>query len=172
MNRPKVTVLCEDKQHGSFIRGFLKRRNRIGHEVPRPNSGAGERFVRDQFPAYLDAVRKRGGILVTMIDGDNLSIEKRLRQLDEACRNQGVSPRKSTDKVVVFVPVRNIETWLAYLGGVAVNETDTYPKLRRESDCKPLVIELDKMCKAGELRSPSPPSLETACQEYRLFSDW
>ena len=172
MNRPKITVLCEDKQHGCFIRSFLKRRKRQGHEVPRPNSGAGERFVRDQFPAQLDAVRKHGGILVTMIDGDNLSIEKRLRQLDDACRNRDVSPRKPTDKVVVFVPVRNIETWLTYLDGEAVNETDTYPKLRRESDCKPHVIALDEMCKAGKLRPPAPPSLESACQEYRLFNDW
>ena len=30
---------------------------------------------RDTYPAQLDAVRKRGGILFVMIDGDNYSIE-------------------------------------------------------------------------------------------------
>ena len=172
MSRLKITVLCEDKQHGAFIRRFLKKRNREVYVVPRPNSGAGERFVRDQFPAFLDAVRKRDGILVTMIDGDNHSIEKRLRQLDETCSKRGVSPRQPNDKVVVFVPVRNIETWLAYLDGEAVNETDTYPKLRKESECIRHVNALYDMCKTGRLRSPAPPSLETACQEYHLLNDW
>ena len=172
MNRLKITVLCEDKQHGTFIRKFLRKRNREVYEVPRPDSGAGERFVRDQFPAYLDALRKRNGILVTMIDGDNHSIERRLRQLDDACIERGVSPRESTDKVLVFVPVRNIETWLAYLDGETVNETDSYPKLSRERECRRHVEELYDMCETRRLRSPAPPSLETACQEYQLLSDW
>ena len=140
--------------------------------VPRPDSGAGERFVRDQFPAYLDAVRKRNGILVTMIDGDNHSIERRLRQLDDSCIERGVSPRESTDKLLVFVPVRNIETWLAYLDGETVNETDPYPKLNRERECKRHVEALYDMCETRRLRSPAPPSLETACHEYHRLNDW
>ena len=107
-----------------------------------------------------------------MIDGDNNSIERRLRQLDDACSNRGVSPRNPTDKVLVFVPVRNIETWFAYLDGETVNETDIYPKLNRERECKRHVEALYSMCEAGRLRPPAPPSLEPACREYRLLSDW
>lgn len=170
MSRPRITVLCEDKQHEAFVRRFMKRRNRDVYVVPRPSTGAGERFVRDQFPVYLDAVRKRGGILVTMIDGDRHSTAQRLKQLDDACRQREVLPLRPEDNAVVFVPVRNIETWLYYLNGKEVNETDPYPRLNRERDCKPLVIALDEMCKAGRLRSPSPPSLDAACQEYlRVF---
>ena len=170
MNRPKITVLCEDKQHEAFIRRFLKRRNRDMYVVPRPSTGAGERFVRDQFPVYLEAVRKRGGILVTMIDGDNHSIQQRLKQLDDACRQREVSPLRSEDNAVVFVPVRNIETWLAYLDGEEIDETRTYPKLRRERECKRHVDALVEMCETETLRSPSPPSLDVACQEYhRVF---
>jgi hypothetical protein len=32
----------------------------------------------------------------------------------------------------VIVPRRNIETWLEYLGGTAVDENTTYRKLKRE----------------------------------------
>ena len=167
MNRSKITVLCEDKQHATFIRIFLKKRNRKIYAVSRTDAGAGEQFVRDNYPAQLDAIRKRGGILVVMIDGDNYSIEQRQKQMDEACRQKGVSPRSLSDKVAVFVPMRNIETWLAYLdGGEGVNETDTYPRLERERECRRHVDVLDQMCIEEKLRTPAPASLEAACREY------
>ena len=166
MNRPKITVLCEDKQHATFIRIFLKKRNRKIYAVSRTDAGAGEQFVRDNYPAQLDAIRKRGGILVVMIDGDNYSIEQREKQMDEACKQKGVSPRNLSDKVAVFAPMRNIETWLAYLDGEDVNETDTYPRLERERECRRHVDVLDQMCIEEKLRTPAPASLEAACREY------
>ena len=166
MNRPKITVLCEDKQHESFIRRFLKKRNRKIYAVLRSSAGAGDQFVRDNYPAYLDAVRKRNGILVVMIDGDNYSIAERLKKLNDACTQSGVSPRDTSDKVAVFIPIRNIETWLAYLDGERVNETDTYPRLERERDCRRHVNVLEQMCSEGKLRIPAPESLEDACREY------
>ena len=101
MSRPKITVLCEDKQHEAFIRRFLrkrKKRNQV-RAVTRPNTGAGEQFVRENYPAYLDAVRKRGGLLVVMIDADTYSIEQRLKQMDGACEQKHVLPRTASDKV-------------------------------------------------------------------------
>ena len=71
------------------------------------------------------------------------------------------------DRVVLTVPRRNIETWLAYLAGATVNETDSYPRLNRPSDCKPHVRALADMCTTGELRVPAPPSLVAACDEFR-----
>ena len=171
MNRPKITVLCEDKQHESFIRRLLRKRNRRVYAVQRANSGAADRFVIDKFPEYLDAVRKRGGILVTMIDGDNCGVSQRLKQLDESCSRSGVSPHTPEDKAIVIVPTRNIETWFTYLDGMEVNESDTYPKLRRERECKRHVDALVEMCEIQTLRTPSPPSLYVACQEYhRVFN--
>ncbi|MCY3871836.1 MAG: hypothetical protein OXG87_19990 [Gemmatimonadetes bacterium] len=113
-------------------------------------------------------MRKRNGILVVMIDSDNDSIEERMKQLDDACTQKGVSPRESGDKVkiAIFVPKRNIETWLAYLDGEPVNETDEYPKLGRERDCEKHVKVLEEMCTRGRLRTPAPPSLEDACRKY------
>ena len=166
MNRPKITVLCEDKQHESFIRRFLKKRNRKIYAVLRTGPGAGDQFVRDNYPAQLDAIRRRGGILVVMIDGDDYSIEQRQKQMDEACTQKGVSPRSLSDKVAVFVPMRNIETWLAYLDGKQVNETNIYPRLKRERECQRHVDVLDQMCIEEKLRTPAPASLEAACHEY------
>lgn len=111
-------------------------------------------------------MRKHGGILVVMIDGDHYSIEQRLQQMDRACEQRGVLPRTTSDKVAVFVPTRNIETWLAYLDGERVNETNTYPRLQRERDCKRHVDVLAQMCAEKNLRTPVPTSLEAACHEY------
>lgn len=166
MNRPKITVLCEDKQHESFIRRFLKKRKRNVYAMSRARVGAGDQFVQDNYPAQLDAIRKRGGVLVVMIDGDNYSIAQRLKQMDDACNQRGIVPRKPNDKVAVFVPMRNIETWLAYLDGEDVNETDTYPRLERERECRRHVDELEQMCAEGKLRTPAPASLQAACHEY------
>lgn len=169
MNRPQITVLCEDKQHATFIRIFLKKRKRrVQRTLLTPNKGAGDQFVRNNYPEQLDAIRKRNGILVVMIDGDNYSIEQRMKQLNDACTQNGISPRESGDKVkiAIFVPKRNIETWLAYLDGEPVNETDEYPKLRRERECRRHVDVLEQMCAEGKLRTPAPPSLEDACGKY------
>ena len=104
MTRPKITVLCEDKQHDRQIYAVLR---------PKTSAGAGEQFVRDHYPAYLDAIRKRSGVLVVMIDSDHYSRAQRLKQMDVACHQKGVLPRTRGDKVALFIPQRNIETWLA-----------------------------------------------------------
>lgn len=168
MNHSQITALCEDKQHAAFIRRFLKKQNKRNrpYTISKSGAGAGDKFVRDKYPEQLDAVRKYGGVLVVMIDGDKYSIGERLRQLDKACEQKGVPPRTPSDRVAVFVPGRNIETWLAYLDGERVNETDTYPRLQRERDCQRHVNVLAQMCAAKQLRLPAPPSLEAACREY------
>ena len=162
MNPSKITVLCEDKQHEAFIRRFFKRRKQRPYFVQRSGGGAGDQFVRNTYPVYLDAVRKRGGMLVVMIDGDNYGIEQRHRQMDDACRQRNISARNSGDKIAIFVPTRNIETWFAYLDGRRVNETDAYPRLERQRECSRHVNALAQMCEKGNLRRPSPASLQAA----------
>ena len=169
MNRPKIIVLCEDKQQEAFIRRFLKKRNRRPYSVQRPQGGAGDQFVRDRYPAQLDAVRKGGGALVVMLDGDSYGRDRRQQQLDQECEQRNISPQEPGDKVAVFVPTRNIETWIAYLDGQGVNETDAYPRLERQRECVRHVNVLHEMCMRGQLRSPAPASLEAACREYEGF---
>ena len=94
-----------------------------------------------------------------MIDGDTAGSVQRMRQLDESCRLSGIAPRTDADRVIVLVPERNIETWLAYLGGATVEETTDYPRLDRPSDCKTHVRVLTDMCDRSQLRQPAPQSL-------------
>jgi len=168
----QVVLLCEDRQQETFLRRFLERmgsKTHILRVVKAPQGrGAGEQFVREMFPVELQGQRCRhvGQALVVMIDGDSEGMTARLRRLDEVCKAQEVAGRTDGEPVAVFVPTRNIETWLAYLDGQTVDERHSYPRLGREGECQRHVDALVKMCRQGQLRQPAPPSLEAACQEY------
>ena len=171
--RVQLVLLCEDKQHEAFARRFL---NAMGWETramrvekASGGRGAGEQFVRERFPLELKAHRSRpvSQALVVMVDGDRDGIGARLYQLGQACRDAGVAERTEEERVAIIIPSWNIETWLAYLEGEQVGEDrPNYPRLVRERDCQTHVEVLVRMCRAGELREPAPPSLEAACGEY------
>ena len=170
----QLVILCEDTQHEAFCRRFLKATGWSDRSIrvvkaPAPR-GAAEQFVRRQFPEELRAHRSRhvDQALVVMIDGDNRGVRARLNDLDAACRSAGVAERARNERVGVFVPTWNIETWLAYLGGDQADEgRPDYPALARERDCQPHVQVLHGMCIGRNLREPTPPSLIAACDEYR-----
>jgi len=168
----QLVLLCEDRQQEAFARRFLKamgwetRAMRV--EKAPGGRGAGEQFVRERFPRELKAHRSRpvSQALVVMIDGDSEG-PARWSQLGKACRDAGVPERTNAERVAVFIPTWNIETWLAYLDGTQVEEGRAdYPRLAQERDCQRHVEKLAQMCRAGELRQPSPPSLDAACAEY------
>ncbi len=170
----RLVLICEDTQHEVFARRFLKKhdwRTRSLHVVVAPpGHGSGEQFVREAFASELRTYRSRrnlvGQALIVIVDGDLCGGEDRLRQLDRACREAGIPTRGDDERVAVFVPTRSIETWLTYLDGHDVDENKAYAKLDRARMCQRHVEVLAKMCEVGELRSPVPPSLEAACNEY------
>lgn len=172
----QLVVLCEDRQHWTFVRRFLERRGwnkRRIRQVPSPaGRGSAEQFVRRRFPRELQGYRARRTHidqgLVVMLDGDAVGLEERLRSLDESCRERRVEPRRDDDRVAVFVPTWNIETWFVYLDGQAVDEAESdYPKLERPRDCQRHVDTLVGMCRAGALKKPAPSALQAARREYR-----
>lgn len=171
-----LILLCEDSQHEAFVRRFLEKAGwstrRLRVEKAPKGAGSGEQFVRERFPKELAAYRSNCNRvaqgLIVVRDGDSAGVEARLSQLAEACKAQGVEPRKDDEAVAALVPTWNIETWFVYLDGSAVDESKRdYPRLERERDCQGHVDRLYEMCQKGALRKPAPPSLEAACLEYR-----
>ena len=173
MSGVSITLLCEDSQTDAFVRRFLKHRNFRGrdiHTVSLPSGRqSGEQWVREQYPKELGAIRGRqGAYLVVVTDADAYSTEARRTQLDAACDMEQVPRREDGDPVLMIVPRRNIETWLAYLGGTAVDEFKRYPRLRREGDCVTHANILYRMChETQRLDEAAPSSLQEACEEYR-----
>ena len=140
--------------------------------MPLPDgSQSGEQWVRENFPSELQAIRqKEDSYLIVVTDADNRPTEERREQLDAECDNQNVPRKTDRDRALIFIPRRNIETWLAYLAGEEIDEVKSYPKLPRERDCGRHAKELYRMCHERQhLRQPAPPSLSEACTEYRIL---
>ena len=171
----QYVIVCEDRQHEVFVRRFLKKMGVIKNnrslriEKAPVGRGAADKFVLDRYVTELKAARQAhvDRKWIILLDGDKFGVASRLRQLKHACEQKGVQARSAADRVAVFIPTWNIETWLAYLGGEDVDEERRdYPKLAQESDCKEHVAELAAMCRNGQLRQPAPASLRAACREY------
>lgn len=177
--RVQLVVLCEDDQHETFIRRFLKQTRRNDHllrvEKLQRNGGSGQAFVRRRFPLELAEHRRRpvSQVLIVMVDGDERGVAARMNELESACRKLRPPVKFPEDGVFVVVPTWRIETWLAYLEGEAVDESRRdYPRLRgHESDCAPHVDTLVEMCRRRKLRQPAPDSLVAACNEWRRWAD-
>ena len=173
MSGVKIVLLCEDKQTDSFVRRFLKHRNFKYRDITTVSlaagSGSGEQQVRKRYPKELKAIRQRQqAYLIVVIDADTHTVDDRHTELKQACEKKGILPRNSRDvNVLHIIPRRNIETWFAYLENENVNESEIYPKLKRERNCKEHAERLHHMCQTQNLREPVPPSLREACNEYR-----
>ena len=170
----KVVVLCEDRQQEVFARHFLVNcgiiPGRIRVKVAPPARGSGEQRVREKYlqevRAHRARCKSRHIALVVLIDADKGSVNNRLRQLENELTSNSLPRRKPNERIAVFVPKRNIETWIHYLMDEQVNEDKAYPKLERKGDCKPYVAAFARDCRDHRsLPEDAPASLKAACGE-------
>ncbi len=171
----ELIILCEDLQQEVFVRhfflsrGFHRRKIRVKRNPG--GQGAGEQYVREQYPQEVRTYRSKSTYLsmrlAVVIDADTHPLEQRLTQLDTALRNASQPIRQADERIAIFVPKRNIETWIHYLMGETVDEQSVYPKLTRESQCKFYVEKLiEEICPSG-LPEDAPKSLHAACDELQ-----
>lgn len=167
-----IIILCEDRQHEAFARRFLQRSGQSNRSIrvkmAPPGRGSAEQFVREHYPEEVQFYRSRqhrvSQALIVLIDADG---RNRFNELSRALRTDEIDDRGTDERIAVFSPSSTIETWLAYLAGQDVNESDSYPGLQKQRDCQQYVDALVQMCDSNSLRVPSPPSLQQACNEYQ-----
>ncbi len=170
-----VVIVCEDTQQSAFIRRYLERRDyepRRMRVLPNPGgTGSGEQFVRQTLIREVKSYRQKasfgqGGIaLIGMIDADNFSVEQRIEQINGALEAEGLDRIQPTEKIALFVPERNIETWLRYANGEEIDPDRNYPKRSQQRSCKVEVRQfVDVICRSG-LPPDAPPSILHACAE-------
>ena len=177
-NFTRIVILCEDRQQEVFARHFLEscgvNRHHIYPNVCQKGKQAGEQFVRQEYPKEVLGYRRVSGYLsaglVVLTDADVKKVANRLVQFETALKENKISPRKPTERIGIFIPKRNIETWINFLMGRSVSEDETYPHLKRESECIPYVNVFAS--RHAPLPVDAPPSLKTACQELpRIFPE-
>ena len=169
----KYTVLCEDKLTHCYIRRFLISQGINGRKIfqlPLPAAGCGEQYVRSQFPKYLNALRSRSydaNVLVVAIDADTKTFQERKSQLFASCETADIPTRTEDDKLLVFIPKRNVETWIKYFYGEAVDEEQDYAHFLKghESDCYSAADKMSDSFSAENFISDLP-ALQDAYTEY------
>jgi hypothetical protein len=171
--RVHLILLCEDRQHEAFFRRFFERSGWNKREIQVRKApkgrGSGEQWIRGVYSEEVKKLRSShvSACLVAAIDEDKQGLGNREKQFATSLEETGQRSREQNEPILHLIPARNIETWIAYLDGESAQEESNYPKLKRESDCAPMVKELRRMCDEQDLRAPAPPSLERACREYR-----
>jgi hypothetical protein len=167
-----MIILCEDLQHATFFRRLLKDlgypRRRIRVKRCPDGQGAADQYVRNHYPSEVAEYRKNSTRinigLLTVIDADELEVQKRYRQLNRELDKEGLERRSQDEKICLAVPKRNIETWIYSLFGDEVNQTKAYPKLDKEGDCQPAVDELVEFVRT-ECPDDLISSLRRGCRE-------
>ncbi|BAZ10649.1 hypothetical protein NIES4071_24720 [Calothrix sp. NIES-4071] len=106
--------------------------------------------------------------LVVIIDADTSTPQERLDWLARTLALDSQESRQPDEVIAIFIPKRNIETWIHWLQGETVNEEDAYSKFpNAEGDCKPYVENLVEQCRSQNLSEQAPPSLQLACSELQ-----
>jgi len=172
--RVKIVILCEDIQQQVFAHFFLKKRGFRGlfrFEVCPKGSQSGEQYVRTRYPVEVEAYRQKRKErigLVVLIDADRGTLQERLNQLTSVLGENDQKKREPNEATAIFVPKRNIETWIHYLQGETVNEEDAYAKFEKnEAACKTAVEDLADRCYSQSLPEDAPRSLQAACGELQ-----
>ncbi|MEM1168170.1 MAG: hypothetical protein AAGJ08_03530 [Cyanobacteria bacterium P01_H01_bin.35] len=127
----KVTILCEDIDQHRFIQQYLTIRGFSDRDIrPFPNAKGlkvknNNASILAYYPKILKSYRSRKNsqdiALVVMIDADDKTVDERIRSLniavnkEEGERNKDM--RLPNEKIAIFVPARNIETWFSYING-------------------------------------------------------
>jgi hypothetical protein len=176
MSRRKVNlvIVCEDVQQSVFARHYLIKRGfeaRKIRVVQNPaGRGSGEQFVRNYLVQEVKEFRRKSSFqeslaVAALVDADTFSVEERLNQLNKALAEEGLDEIQPDERIAVFVPKRNIETWIRFANDRSVDEVTAYPKLFPPRSCKKEVdLYVDTICRAG-IPEDAPPSLVHASHE-------
>jgi len=173
----KYVLICEDKQHDSFCRQFLRRRVGVEHtHIIAPIDGSTTRgnfsdtrdaavqHVRDSFMPRSHRVG-----LIVMFDADKHGSERQAAFWERVAAIEKDKGRPADrDAITVLIHARNIETWLEALAtGNPVDESVRYRKREgREADIKAEVDRLATACEQGHQPDHWPDSLKLACVEF------
>jgi len=178
-NKLQVIVLCEDDQHFHFARKYLElrginKRKIIGKIAP-PGQGCGAQYVIEHYAAEVQAHRSKNYLsiaLVVFLDDDTQTLQRRLDELNEQLIKNQQLPRQDNEKIALFIPARNIQTWFHYLAGNQnIEEKKDYKcnYLRGSYPTKSAQKLYNEICPVG-LPSNAPSSLQHACKELQRLS--
>jgi hypothetical protein len=171
----QVVVLCEDRAHEIFVLRLLKSgwhvKSRAIRVPPYPcGKGSGKKYVEDNLAREVQSCRARHAstVLLVVRDADEQTVDKVASVLNEKI----VPPRKKGESIAYIIPKWHIQTWIAYLDGMAIDEADketyknNYGKISESKAVHTLIDSLAQDCRGRETLDSPPDSLQSACMEF------
>ena len=165
----QVFVLAEDLRHRMLIRRHLRKRGYTPHRITElpwlPNYETPcLKFVLEELAVQVQAIRAKHSShsLIAVVDADDFTVAERIAQLEKRLTDSAQLPRQVGEPIAFVVPRRNVETWLHYLEGNAVDEETDYKPLCRSLDNGECARKFADCIVARSFIPPCPPSLEHA----------
>ena len=140
----RFTVLVEDRALERFVRECLHAlgvhtTGNPGCPIPR-RAGLREAVDRPRVsrpgPERIAERSFENIALIVGTDADEQTVQQRVLRLNEMLQEVGHEPRASHERLALWIPRWNIETWLLFLSGRDVHEAANYKGQAREVDPK------------------------------------
>jgi hypothetical protein len=173
--RVRVVVLCEGVADYRFAYRCLRqcgwREDQITPNISRSGRGSAFDHVLDTYAAEVHANRKGQGQrdLLVLIDADTQPEGGRERQLAERLRIAGESARRKGERIALWVPRRQMETWVHFLKHGSADEKTDYKRLHavRHEDRQPAAQKFARMLAKRQPLSPGAVrSMRKAVDEF------
>jgi hypothetical protein len=171
----QIVLLCEDRAHEIFVLRLLKSgwhvKPRAIRVLPYPGGkGSGKKYVEDNLAREAQSCRARHAstVLLVVRDADEQTVDNVASVLNEKI----VPPRKKGEPIAFIIPKWHIQTWIAYLDCMDIDETDKetyknkYGKISESKAVHAFVDSLAGDCRGKETLVSPPDSLESACMEF------
>ena len=179
MGGVRFVILCEDSDHKRFAEHFLKacgaHPRDLRSRVAPASRGDASRWVIQQYPNEVKIHRRKSAnqdvALLIVIDGDNHSVSGRLREIDDGLDQAEQASRSGTERVCVWIPCRNIETWVYYLGGNSADETSNYRNAVRADEYRAAAEEFLRRFRAQAHDAVSLNAMVRAFSETKRIID-
>jgi len=175
----RLVVVCEDDEHWKFARHAFLRLGYHNREL-RPfispsGRGAAEHWVRKRYALEVRAHRRRVASqkvgLVVVVDADTETTEHRHNQLSSELADAGLPQRTDGERIVLWIPRRHIETWVAYLLGNKVTEDEDWKRRMQGQDYRPPAYRFIELYQRSDDRPADLlPSMSLAYEELACLS--
>lgn len=137
----RVTILVEDQMLARFVRSVLEQIGYCSREIyeyPYPKAENTKAWVARKYPDLVKAHRSKAAYqqvaLLIGTDADNQSVQKRSNDLQNALSEKGYAPRQVRERIALWIPKWHVETWIRFLSGEQVVESQRYKRETKYSD--------------------------------------
>lgn len=173
-NQHQYTILCEDAQMRTFLVAFLKCQGINTHKisvVPIPAGvGCGEAHVRTGLTKELELLHRNKHLrktLLVCLDSDKYSYGERKQFLHKSYSDAFPGSDIDDEMMLIWIPKREIETWIAYFNGENVDEDMEFRHGGQPVSCKKVANMMYLFLQNDEENAETTlHSLQKAKEEY------